>query len=369
MVISQSKYSEINYPNIVETTFNIPTHMKPIYFSVAIAILMSGCGPQKPQTEETSNEEASKPQVVERLDSAINKLIDKDAKLEILGEGYTWAEGPVWVPSQQMVLFTDVPNNVAYKWKEGEGVSVFLKPSGYTAEAGKEEREPGANGLILDDQGRLLLCQHGDRRVARMDAPLDAPASKFVTLVDRFEGKRLNSPNDLILSSWGDIYFTDPPYGLTGLDASPIKEIPFNGVYRLKKSGEIELVTDKMSKPNGIALSPDEKTLYVANSDPERSIWMAFPVNEDGSVGEGKVFFDATELTKVTPGNPDGMKVDSKGNIFATGPGGVVVLSPSGKHLGTIITGAPTANIAFAGDDKVVFITSESRLLRMKLRD
>jgi len=341
--------------------------MKFTYLGVAAMMLIFSCGPQKSAEEKTTDPET--PDVVDRVDPAIDKLISKGATLEVLGEGYTWAEGPVWVASEQMVLFTDVPNNVVYKWKEGEGVSVFLKPSGYTGQQGDEQREPGANGLILDKEGHLLLCQHGDRRVARMDAPISSPVSQFTTLVDNFEGKRLNSPNDLILSSWGDIYFTDPPYGLTGLDDSPIKEISFNGVYRLKKSGELELVTDEMSKPNGIAMSPDEKTLYVANSDPKRSIWMSFPVNDDGSIGEGKVFFDATELTKANPGNPDGMKVDSQGNIFATGPGGVVVMNSEGKHLGTIMTGAPTANIAFGGSDKVVFITSESRLLRMKLRD
>ncbi len=340
--------------------------MKFIYAIGVAGLIMSSCS--QPSSKQSNNEKETSP-VVRRLYPAIDQLIDSDAQLEMLGEGYTWAEGPVWVPGAEMVLFTDVPNNVVHRWKEGEGVSVFLTPSGYTGEAGKEQREPGANGLILSEDGSLLLCQHGDRRLARMEAALDSPVSSFVTLADNYEGKRFNSPNDLILSSWGDIYFTDPPYGLTGLDDSPIKELPFNGVYRLKADGGVELITDQMTKPNGIALSPDETTLYVANSDPARPVWMAFPVNEDGSVGAGKIFFDGTELNKEISGNPDGMKVDSQGNLFATGPGGVLIISPEGKHLGTIITGAPTANIAFGGSDNVVYITSQSRLLRMKLRD
>lgn len=340
--------------------------MKSLHLAIPIVVLVMSCSPEKKQEQATDQ---TAPKAVLRHDPAIDKLIDTDAQLEVLGEGYAWAEGPVWVPTEQMVLFTDIPNNAINKWKDGEGVTLFLKPSGYTGDSAIQQREPGANGLILDKEGRLLLCQHGDRRIARMEAPLSEPAPNFTTLADRYDGKRFNSPNDLIMSSGGDIYFTDPPYGLTGLDSSPIKEIPFNGVYRLRPTGEVELLTDELSKPNGIAMSPDEKTLYVANSDPERSIWMSFPVNDDGSIGEGKVFFDATALAKEMPGNPDGLKVDSHGNLFATGPGGVLILSPDGKHLGTILTGAPTANIAFGDSDKVVYITASSRLLRMKLRE
>ncbi len=305
--------------------------------------------------------------VVERLDPAIDRLITKDAELEVLGEGYDWAEGPVWVPSHQMLLFTDVPKNVIYKWQEGQGVTTYLTPSGFTGDPAKATREPGANGLALDADGRLILCQHGNRQLARLAAPLDSPAAEFETLVKDYSGKRFNSPNDLAIKSNGDIYFTDPPYGLNGLDEDPEKELAFNGVYRLKTDGEVELLTDVLSKPNGIALSPDEKTLYVANSDGKNPVWMSFPVNEDGTLGEGKIFFDASGLSG--PGSQDGLKVDSSGNIFATGPGGVLVFDATGKHLGTIKTGAATANVGFGENDKVIFITADSRLLRMRLRE
>lgn len=325
------------------------------------ALIAGACNSPKPETAQT------KSATVERLQPEMDRIIGQSTEIEVLGEGFDWAEGPVWIASHNMLLFTDVPKNIAYMWKEGEGVKPYLSPSGYTGDPEKASQEPGANGLAIDSNGNLLLCQHGDRQLARMNAPLDNAVAEFVPLASGFQGKRFNSPNDLAIKSNGDIYFTDPPYGLKGLDESPDKELAFNGIYRLRAGGEVDLLTDEMSKPNGIAFSPDEQILYVANSDPDRPVWMAFPVLEDGTLGEGKVFFDASGLDG--PGLPDGLKVDREGNLFATGPGGVLIISPQGQHLGTIKTGAATANIAFGESETVAFITADDKLLRIRLRD
>lgn len=299
---------------------------------------------------------------VERLDPLLDNIIDSSAKVEILADGFNWSEGPVWVPQLNAVLFTDVPENKLYQWDETNGLKVYLDPSGYTGYA-PNEKNSGGNGLILDAQGNLLIAQHGDRRIARVDAPLKNPGS-FTTVVDRFKGKRFHSPNDLILHSNGDLYFTDPPYGLKG-DKDPLRELATNGVYRLNKAGELSLVYDKLNRPNGLALSPDEKTLYVANSDAKRNLWMAFDL-VDGKLLNERVFFDATSIDR--PGLADGMKVNKKGYVFATGPGGVLVFSPKGKHLGTILTEERTANCAFNEDESVLYMTSDRYLTRIKLK-
>ncbi len=299
---------------------------------------------------------------IERHDPRINALIPPDAAMEILGEGYDWAEGPVWSRQDGSVLFSDIPPNAVMRYKEGEGVpKVFLKPGGYT---GKTPRggEPGSNGLLYDREGRLILCQHGDRRLARLESN-----GSFTTLADRYDGKRLNSPNDAVFHSDGSIYFTDPSYGLEGGNRSPLKEIPFNGVYRLSPNGAVTLLTKELSFPNGIGFSPDQKTLYVANSDGERAIWMAFPVQADGTLGAGRVFFDATRGMKTLKGAPDGLKVDAQGNLFATGPGGVLIFHPDGTHLGTLNTGVATANVGFGGPDgSTLYITADMYLARVK---
>jgi gluconolactonase len=299
---------------------------------------------------------------VDRIDPEINSLIAEDAVIEILADGFSWAEGPVWVSELDAVLFSDVPKNKIYKWNEKSGLSVFLDPSGYTGIA-PNEKNSGANGLILDAQGNLLIAQHGDRRIALVEKPLSS-AEGFKSVVDRFEGKRFNSPNDLILSKNGDLYFTDPPYGLKG-DKDPLKEMYENGVYRLDSSGKTTRVYSGFNRPNGLAFSPDESVLYVANSDPKRNLWKSFSIN-NGVLENEKPFFDATG--KKGKGLADGLKVHSKGYVFATGPGGVLIFTPEGKHLGTIKTTVATANCAFNEDESALYMTSDNYLTRIQLK-
>jgi gluconolactonase len=313
----------------------------------------------------TSAEPAKTLGTIERADPAFDKLVPKDAVIEMLVEKkFAWAEGPVWLKTEKALLFSDIPPNKIWRWKEGDGLKEFLTPSGYTGKAPFTGKEPGSNGLTINKDGQLILCQHGDRRVVAMDL---TKKGEFKTLADKYQGKRLNSPNDLVYHSNGDLYFTDPPYGLPkGVD-DPAKELKFQGVYRLKPSGDLTLLTDSMSRPNGIAFSPDEKTLYVANSDPEKPVWMQFPVKADGTLGEGKVFFDSTEwFKKKKPGLPDGMKVDKDGNLWATGPGGVFVINKDGKYLGMLATGVPTANCGWGDDGSTLYITADKNLVRVK---
>jgi gluconolactonase len=299
---------------------------------------------------------------IERLDPSFDAIVPRDARVERVAEGFDWAEGPVWFPDDGgYLLFSDTMRNTVYKWTRAEGVNQFLKPSGYTGEKPRGG-EPGSNGLLRDPDGNLVLMQHGDRRVARLDG------GKFVTIAGRYKGERFNSPNDGVYRSNGDLYFTDPPYGLVkGVD-DPARELDFQGVYRVSRDGTVTLLTRELSRPNGIAFSPDESTLYVANSDPERAIWMAFPVKDDGTLEPGRVFFDATKWTKTKKGLPDGMKVDAHGNVFAAGPGGVLVFSPDGTHLGTFDTGQATGNCAFGEDGSTLFITADMYIGRVRLK-
>ncbi|MEM6673156.1 MAG: SMP-30/gluconolactonase/LRE family protein [Planctomycetota bacterium] len=310
---------------------------------------------------------------IERLDSSMDGLVPRDAEIEVLAEGFDWSEGPLWVGGEDgFLLFSDIPANRIWRWDPSSGASVYLDQSGYLGELPRpgyvEPDEPGSNGLLLDAAGRLVLCQHGLRQVGRMAAPLDAPWPEYESIAARWNGKRFNSPNDAVYRSNGDLYFTDPPYGLAGKMDDPAKEIDFQGVYRVTPSGEVTLLTSEMSRPNGIAFSPDERTLYVANSDPERAVWMAFPVTAGGTLGEGRVLFDATHLVPDLPGLPDGLAVDPEGHLFATGPGGVLVLTPGGRHLGTILTGKPTSNCTFGSGGDTLYITADEVVARVKLR-
>ena len=299
---------------------------------------------------------------VVREDAGLDQLLAADAKIEVLASGFDWAEGPVWDRRGSFLLFSDIPRNTIWKWTAQNGITLFLKPSGYTG-TGAYSKEPGSNGLIIDAQGRLIAMEHGDRRVSRMDRD-----GGKVTLVDRYEGKRINSPNDGTLHSNGDLYFTDPPYGLPQQADDPRREMDFCGVYRYSKDGKLTLLTKELSRPNGIAFSPDEKTLYVANSDPQRAIWMAYPVKADGTLGTGTVFKDVTAMVGKNKGLPDGMKVDRAGNLWASGPGGIHIYSPGGKLLGRLETYEATANCAWGDDGSTLYLTADMYICRIKTK-
>jgi gluconolactonase len=300
---------------------------------------------------------------LESLDARFDALIPPGTKIEKIADDLQWSEGPLWDAQRKTLLFSDIPRNVVMQWNADKGVSRFLESSGYTGAAPFKGREPGSNGLTFDPQGRLTLCQHGDRRVSRREAD-----GTMVPLATQYEGKRLNSPNDLVFDKQGSLYFTDPPYGLPGTFKDPTKELPFQGVYRVADSGKISLLTHELEAPNGLAFSPDYRTLYVANSQKEKPIWMAYPVKGDGSLGAGRVFADSSKLFKEGDGVPDGLKVDVKGHIFATGPGGVLIYTPDGTLIGRILTGVPTANVAWGEDGATLFITANHRVLRLKTR-
>ncbi|MBL9201702.1 MAG: SMP-30/gluconolactonase/LRE family protein [Opitutaceae bacterium] len=296
---------------------------------------------------------------IERFDAAFDALVAPDAQVEKLAEGFIWSEGPVWLGGE--LIFSDVPENTAWRWRPGmTRAEVFLKPSGLlTPQPGF--REPGSNGLTRDAQGRLLLCQHGERRVARYEG------GTFTSLADRFEGKRFNSPNDLCVRKNGDIYFTDPPYGLEGINDSPLKELPFNGVYRVTPAGQVTLLERELTFPNGLAFSPDEKLLYVGVSDEQATRLVAYDVQPDGTIARGRTFFDAQPLlTGADRGLVDGLKVDRAGNVWSSGPGGILVISPAGKLLGRINTGQPTANCNWGDDGGTLYITANMFLLRVR---
>ena len=304
-----------------------------------------------------------------RLDPALGDLLAEDSPITVLSSGFLWAEGPVWVPEKAhpfggYILFSDIPNNRVVRWDEGVGAKTWLQPAGYTGVA-DYGAEPGSNGLILDEKGQLISCEHGDRRLS----VLTAKGGKR-TLVDNYEGKRLNSPNDACLGPDGKtVYFTDPPYGLPNRWEDPLRELDFCGVYRLAPDGTLTLLTKTITRPNGLAFSPDFKTLYVAQSDPEAATWTAFPVKGDGTLGEGRLFYDATAAVKEgLPGLPDGMKVDEKGNLWATGPGGVYIFSPEAKLLGRISTGERTANCTWGNDGTVLYLTADMYLCRIQTK-
>lgn len=303
---------------------------------------------------------------IRRHDSALDALIDVDSPIEVLATGYHWAEGPVWVPAGDFLLFNDVPQNMMWRWCKKYGAQLFLKPSGLAGAVPEGIREAGANGLAIDAQGQLILADSGTRVVSRVTLPGKART----VLADRFEGKRFNSPNDVSVHKSGAIYFTDPPYGLKDGDTSPLKELDINGVYRLAPDRGVALIDGSHKRPNGVDLSPDGKTLYVALSDEARPQVLAYSLGPDGmATGAPRLFRDmAADLAAGLPGLPDGMTVHRDGPVFASGPGGIHVLSPEGKALGLISTGKATANCAFGEDGKSLFLTSSDMLARVRIR-
>ena len=299
---------------------------------------------------------------VERLSAEIEQYIPQNAVIEILAEGFDWSEGPVWVEELGAVLFSDVPNNKIYQWDEKKGLQVFRNPSGFTNIV-PNSKEQGSNGLTLDANNKLIICMHGDRRIARLD---DWNKNDFTTVVGEFEGKLFNSPNDLVYARNGDLYFTDPPYGFKNGDKDSLKQILFNGVYKLSQAGELSLLVKDLERPNGIALSNDESILYVTNSHAGNPGIMAYDLKADG-VSNGRLFFDGKALSKKDKGSFDGLKIHPSGTIFTTGPGGVLVINDKGTHLGTIRTEVRSANCAFGPDFKTLYMTSDNYLTRIKL--
>lgn len=303
---------------------------------------------------------------IERHSPLLDAVVDPSSVVEELADGFIWTEGPVWIADHRALYFSDVPANRMYRWTEAGGATLYLAPSGYEGNNPLSFREPGSNGLIPGPPGTLLMADHGNRSVAS----LDLNTRKKMILAGTFEGKKFNSPNDLVRASSGSIYFTDPPYGLEGLNASPIKELPFNGVFRLDPDGTVTLLERGLSFPNGIALSPDERTLYVANSDPKRAIIMSYTLDTNGNPTGRRIFKDFTPFVSDSkPGLPDGLAIDALGNLFATSPGGISVLSADGLLLGVISTGTAIANCAFGGEDgSILYIAAHHKIARLQTR-
>lgn len=326
-----------------------------IAFALALALQPKPAGEVRPNNGS-----------IERSTAEFDDLVPSGARIEVLATGFGWSEGPVWIRQGGYLLFSDVPANRIHRWTASKGATLFLHPSGGTVKAGF--REPGSNGLKPAGSNAILVADQGNRAIARLD--LKTKTKRF--LARRFGGKKFNSPNDLAVGADGSIWFTDPPYGLEGIDASALKEQPVNGVYRLKPDGRIALVESDLRFPNGIAFSPDGATLYVSNSDPNRAVILAYHVGVDGTLSRRRVFSDMTALAaKGLPGLPDGMSVDERGNLWATGPGGVHIFRPDGRELGLISTGAAISNCAFGGaDGRTLIMTSGNKVaaVRTKVR-
>ncbi len=313
-----------------------------------------------------SKKEVSLSVSIEKADAGLDSVVSRTLQIQVLGTGYEWSEGPVWVESEKMLLFSDVPKNTIYKWTAEKGAEVYLTPSGYTGTTPREG-EGGSNGLTLNDEGDLVLCQHGDRRIALMNTSTAQPTPEFSTITDRYEGKRFNSPNDVVFYNY-DYYFTDPAYGLPkGMEDSS-KEIPFQGVYRATADGKTILLIDSLTRPNGLAFMPGGKKLIVANSDPDKARWYEYTFNDSMQIVSGKILYDATANAKTEKGLPDGLKIDSKGTIFGTGPGGVWIFNSEGKLLGKIKLQEATSNCALSTDEKALFVTNDMHVLKIQLR-
>jgi gluconolactonase len=329
---------------------------------VTLGVFVSACGGTQSQpTLENIETDDMAAGVVLSADPALEAIVPASYRIERLRGGFTFTEGPVWVDNGargSYLLFSDIPENAIYRWTLDGTVTEFLKP--VYEETPEEGRSVGPSGLTLDANGRIVMAEHGYRRISR----LEKDGSRTV-LASEYEGKRLNSPDDLVYHSNGSLYFTDPPYGLLQQDSDPAKELPFNGIFRLSPDGTLTLLNRSQTRPNGLAFSPDEKTLYVSNSDPSLKVWMAYTVKDDGTLSEGRVFFDVSSETSA--GLPDGLKVDKLGNVYATGPGGVWIFTPEGKHLGTIQPEEVPENAAWGEDGLTLYMTARTGIYRIRL--
>ncbi len=306
---------------------------------------------------------------IEIYDNNALQFIDSNATIEVIAKGFNWAEGPLWVAGQKILLFSDVPENKIYQWHQGDTASVYLYRSGYTGSA-SHAGENGSNGLASDVQGKLLLCQSGNRQVAKMNTDLNNPKADYTILSSNYNGKKFNSPNDLVADNKNNIYFTDPTYGLPNGDADPERELNFEGVYKITPDGKTTLLIDSISKPNGIGLSLDEKILYIASSDDKKPKWYAYNLDANGSIRDGGVLLDAAPLKEkaTIKQGPDGFKIDKHGNLFAAGPDGINIISQEGKLLGLIkIYDRKTSNCAFNETKDVLYITADDVVLKVSL--
>jgi gluconolactonase len=303
---------------------------------------------------------------VQRIDTALNAIISSGAAAEVIAEGFSWSEGPVWIEKTHVLLFSDIPENKIYKWTAEKGKELYLTPSGYTGEK-KRKGSVGSNGLILDSDNLLVICQHGNRQMAKMKTPVDHPAADFVTIANLYKGKKINSPNDAVFNSEGELFFTDPSYGLSKGDADPEKEISFNGVYKVKKNGEVILLIDSLPTPNGIAFFPGQKKILISCTDAAKPNWYVYDVNGD-SLTNGKIFYSAAGIKNGKNG-PDGLKIDDNGNVFAAGPGGIWIFNSEGKLLGKLLLPDAVSNCALSADQKTLFITNASLVLKFTMRE
>ncbi|MEP2237971.1 MAG: SMP-30/gluconolactonase/LRE family protein [Maribacter sp.] len=335
--------------------------MKPLFSLIIISALCLACknnSQSKPKTIEDSTYTTIG--YLEKIDDAFYNHISRDAKIEVISKGYVWTEGPVWVAKEQCLLFSDVPQNINYKWTEQNGAFEFLKPSGYT---GKDKKLQGSNGMFLDHENNLILCQTGDRAIARYLGNFNKPKPKFEIIANQFNSRKFNAPNDLAIDKKGNIYFTDPNFGLE----DGYKELDFEGVYMISNNGNVKLLTSKWPTPNGIGLYEEDSKLYIANSEPP--LFVSYDISEDGSLTNEKIVLDLKEALdkSISKQKPDGMAIKKDGTIFLTGPDGVFIIDKNGNHLGTIKTDKLTSNCTFNEDESVLYVTCHELILRIKL--
>jgi len=332
-------------------------------FIILSAVIVFSCSEKKT----VDKEQAYLPITIVSENDALQEIIEPGVKARIIGSGYEWTEGPLWVEEEQMLLFSEIPANKVHAWKEGGAPEVYLHPAGLTSDETRGG-EVGSNGLLLDPNGKLVLCQHGDRRLSRMMAELDAPAPKYKSVIAEFEGKPFNSPNDAIYDSKGDLYFTDPAYGLEFRMEDPKKAIDFQGVYRYNEDGQLQLLLDSISRPNGIALFQDEKHLLIANSDPEKPYWYLYELDGEKGLKNGRVFYDASTVSANEPGLPDGLKIKKDGTIIASGPGGIWIFSTNGTLLGRLQLEELVSNVALNDKEDLLFVTADSYVISIPLK-